>query len=363
VAWVALTALPIAVAGMTAVTAAPAVAATAAGPDPTLLVGSFPNAGGGSGGVVQGFSTSSLSAVGPSGGVGVGGQPWTMAVTPNASTAYVGNFSSGTVTPVNVSSTLSTGTSLCLPVGNCPADTNTEPEAVAVTPGGSAAYVANSNENSISEILLTGSSAPKVANTPVTGTQFSDPAAIAITPNGTTAWVANYGNGTIVPIELRNNDAVGTPLTLPAGSRPTGLAITPDGTHLLVADSGTGQVTDVNLATLAMRSVALEPTAAGPVSPWAVAITPDGSTAWFTDRVNGVVVPFTIANDTPGSPVAVGSNPVAVAIADTASGLTAYVADQLSQEVSVVEIGGATPRQTAAIPTTYDPDTVAVTPD
>ena len=366
----ALVVVPMAVAGLVAGTAGTAAAAGGppAGPDPTLLVGSAPALspqGGAASGVVQGFTTSTGAPVGPAAGVGVGGEPWTMAVTPSGSTAYVGNWESGTVTPVNVgASTLSTNTALCLPVGSCPADTNTEPEAVAVTPDGTAAYVANSAESTVSEIVLTGSSAPKVTNTPLVLPTGSRPDAIAITPDGATAWVANYGTSTVVPIELNNNDAVGSPIALPAGSRPTGLAVTPDGQHLLVADSGNGMVSDVTLATGAVRSVPLEPAgAANAPEPYGVAITPDGATAWITDASNNVLVPFAIASDTAGSPVAVGQHPVAVAVVATTNGLTAYVADEFSSEVSVVDVGAATPKQTSTIATAPGPDTLAVTPD
>ena len=366
----ALVVVPMAVAGLVAGTVGIAAAAGGppAGPDPTLLVGSAPSLspqGGSASGVVQGFTTSTGSAVGPAGGVGVGGEPWTMAVTPSGSTAYVGNFESGTVTPVNIgASTLSTGTNLCLPVGSCPADANTEPEAVAVTPGGTAAYVANSAESTVSEIVLTGSSAPKVTNTPLVLPAGSEPDAIAITPDGATAWVADYGTSTVVPIELNNNDTVGSPIALPAGSRPTGLAVTPDGQHLLVADSGNGMVSDVNLAAGTVRNVPLEPAGtANPPAPWGIAVTPGGATAWITDASNNVLVPFAVASDTAGSPVAVGKHPVAVAVAATVNGLAAYVADQYSSEVSVVDVGAATPTQTATIPTAPGPDTLAVTPD
>ncbi len=360
----ALVAVPMAVAGLVAGTAGTAAAvAPPAGPDPTLLVGSFVGAGSAAG-VVQGFSTGTLAAVGPAGGVGVGGEPWTMAITPNGATAYVGNFDSGTVTPVNLgASTLSTGTDLCLPSDTCNPAVVTEPEAVAVTPDGTAAYVANSAASTVSEIFLTGSSAPKVATTPLALPPGSEPDAIAITPDGSTAWVADYGTSTVVPIELDNNDAVGSPIVLPAHSNPTGLAVTPDGKHLLVADSGNGEVTDITLATGAQASFPLEPAASGAApEPWAVAITPHGTTAWVTDAANNVLVPVHIASDTAGTPVAVGQHPVAVAVAATAAGPTAYVADQFSNEVSVVDVGAATPKQTATIPTAPGPDTLAVTP-
>ncbi len=50
------------------------------------------------------------------------------------------------------------------------------------------------------------------------------PYAIAITPNGKTAYVANFDSGTVTPIRTATNTAV---RAINAGSRPGGVAITP----------------------------------------------------------------------------------------------------------------------------------------
>jgi hyaluronoglucosaminidase len=60
----------------------------------------------------------------------------------------------------------------------------------------------------------------------------SNPAAIAITPDGATAYVANYVDGTITPVGL----AAGTPKTpIKVPQAPTSIAITPDGKTAYVA--------------------------------------------------------------------------------------------------------------------------------
>ena len=339
--------------------AAPA-GTVATGPDPTLIVTTLPSTSAPSttGNVVQEFDTASRNQIGAPARVGTA--PWASAITPDGTTAFVANQASGTVTPVTTSS-VSTGTNLCLPVGDCAApDTSTEPEGVAVTPDGRAVYVTNSGENSVSEIIL-GSGAPKVVNTAIgtTGGQspFDVPDAIAITPDGTTAWVANYSAGTVSPIRL-SDGTVGTPVSV--GTGPTGLAVTPDGAHLIVADSGSGQVSDVTLADGSVHTLALEPTRTGAV-PWAVAISPDGSAAWVTDEGNGLLVPVRLAGDVPGQAVSVGSFPVSVAI--TPDGRTAYVADEVADQVAVVDLSATTPAVVATISTDGAPSSVAVTPD
>ncbi len=51
------------------------------------------------------------------------------------------------------------------------------------------------------------------------------PVAIALTPDGSAAYLANYKDGTITPIDLHL--ATGTPgLPIPVGSQPQALAVT-----------------------------------------------------------------------------------------------------------------------------------------
>ena len=59
------------------------------------------------------------------------------------------------------------------------------------------------------------------------------PDAIAITPDGKTAYVANSGSDTVTPIETVTNTA-GPPI--PAGHEPGDIAITPDSKTAYVAN-------------------------------------------------------------------------------------------------------------------------------
>lgn len=339
----------------------PHPALAAGGPDPTLVVGSVPDASSSvnPGDVVQAFDSATNAELGPTGGVPVGSDPYAIAITPDGSTAFVANNGSGTVTPVNVPS-LSTQTNLCLPIGSCfPHDTGTQPEAVAVTPDGSAAYVANSGENSITEITIHNGTA-KVASPQISSGLFSYPDALAISPDGNTLWVANYSGGTVVPVSLPGGK-VGTPINV--GLDPTALAITPDGRHLLVANSGDGTVTDIAVGTPgAPNTFALEPAQTGFVSPQALAIAPDGKTAYVTDTSNNVVVPVTIASDTPGSPVSsAGSFPTAVVVSPDNTKL--YVANRFSDEVAVFSLSGGVPSLSGTFAVNGSPTSLAITPD
>ncbi len=96
--------------------------------------------------------------------------------------------------------------------------------------------------------------------------------AIAITPDGTTAYVANHGDGTVTPLRLAPPALAADHPLLPdapitVGKHPWAIAITRDGKTAYVANYGDGTITPVNLAS----GVPAPPIAAGK-RPWAIAI-------------------------------------------------------------------------------------------
>ena len=121
------------------------------------------------------------------------------------------------------------------------------PYSIAISPNGTTAYVANWGSNSVTPI----NTATNTAGTPIgVGT---NPQTIAITPDGKTAYVANSGNSSITPIDLATNKA-GTPVPVKEGA--FGIAITPNGKTAYVVEGGTSSgsegfcyVTPVNLTT------------------------------------------------------------------------------------------------------------------
>jgi YVTN family beta-propeller protein len=96
------------------------------------------------------------------------------------------------------------------------------------------------------------------------------------------------------------------------------------------------------------------------VTPWGMAITPDGTTVYVANYNSKTVsVIDTATNTVVGSPIPVGTQPFGVAI--TPDGTTAYVVNDVSNNVSV--IGTATNKVTTAIPVGISPFAVAITPD
>ena len=230
----------------------------------------------------------------------MGNSPDAIAITPDGSTAYVTNNGDGTVTPINTS-TDTAGT---------PITVGTWPDAVAITPDGSTAYVANNGDDTVTPI----DTATDTAGTPIA--VGSEPIAVAITPDGSTAYVTNNGDDTVTPIDTATNIA-GTPITV--GSAPAAVAIAPDGSTAYVANQGAGTVTPITLPATAGTPIAVGN------SPRAIAITPVGSTAYVANQGAGTVTPIDTATKTTGSAITVGSGPIAIAITYVTPGPTTHV--------------------------------------
>src|SRR5271166_5175082 len=256
--------------------------------------------------VVTDYGNASMSpislatnTVGPS-TTGVGGQPGSIAITPDDKTAYVVN-SSG-VAPIDVA----TGTA-----GTTITSGMFYPEGVAITPDGTTAYVSNSSGVAPIDV------ATGTAGTTITSGMFY-PEGVAITPDGTTAYVSNEDG--VTPIDLGTNTA-GTPITVP-GLAGQGIAITPDGKTAYVVSPANDSVTPFDLTSGTPEAPI---TGGGLDTPYAIAITPDGTTAYVTNYNGHSVTPIDLTTNTAGSAIPVGNNPYGIAI--TPDGKTVYVAN------------------------------------
>ena len=240
----------------------------------------------------------------------------------------------------------------------------TFPDAIATAPNGDLALVANYSSNTVTPIDLSNG---KMLSSIAAG---DGPAGIAITPDGKTAYVTDAGTSpvgtTITPINLQTRRAL-APITVGAG--PQGIAITPDGQTAWVALAGavvSGQagaigssVVSVNLAT---RHVSAPITVGN--APIAIAVSPDGSTVWVGNSYSGSVTPISTSSNSAGTPIAVTGAPDAIAV--TPNGQTVFVADQSSSVAktsNVTAIATSTGVASAPITVGKDPSALAITPD
>ncbi|HWD24957.1 MAG TPA: YncE family protein [Acidimicrobiales bacterium] len=232
------------------------------------------------------------------------------------------------------------------------------PDAVTITPDHSMAYVTNYTSGSVTPINL---STGKVGKAIAVG---NGPAAIAIAPNGKTAYVTDAGTTpigtTVTPVNLKTHKAL-TPITV--GDGPQGIAITPDGTTAYVANAGavvTGQpgsigstVTPIDLAT----KKALAPIKVGN-APISIAISGDGSTVFVGNANSLSVSPIQAGSSTAGVPVPVDGSPQAIATTST----RALVAGTSTAggTLDSIDTGSATVSAKVALPKA--PTAIAIAP-
>jgi len=280
----------------------------------------------------------------------VGPGPRYVAITPDGTTAVVTSFESAAVDIVDVRANAVAAT---VRVGLGPAG-------VALTPDGATAVVANYDSGTVSVLDM---ATHAVTRTVSVG---QAPSTVAITPDGTTALVCHFVSpGVVSVLDLGTTSVVAA---VPVGDFPTGMAITPDGTAALVISETDGlDVLDIETRSLAASAqinasiVAVMPdgTAAlvghwappgvslldlptGTVTadiavprrtgPWAIAITPDGTTAFVTGGPSVSVLDIATHTEIGTTPVGDGAWGVAV----TSDGTKALVVNRGSDTVSVL---------------------------
>lgn len=191
--------------------------------------------------------------------------------------------------------------------------------------------------------------------------------AAGATPVGSTsvrnvAWVTTDASVTlpgmdVTPINLARRHS-GSKVTV--GSLPSALAYTPGHNGLLVVTQGDDHLHEIDTAThqvLHQATVGVEPDA--------VAVAPGGSggkgVALVANLDSNSVTPVDLGTWRAGTPIAVGTEPVAIAVSVAASGAaTAFVADFGSNTVTPIDV--ATLQPGAAIPVGPAPQTIAAAP-
>jgi YVTN family beta-propeller protein len=231
-----------------------------------------------------------------------------------------------------------------------------------VTLAGGKLYFANTGNNTLSIVPIADLTVSNYENPTETLVPVGqDPEAVAVTPNGSQAWVADTGPQTggasdgsslgAISVVSTATDKVTSTLSLP-NADPRAIAFSPSGATayvttgrgLYVIDTATVTVTDV---------------ITGLGDPEGVAVSPDGKTVYVTSTDQNVVDVISAASDTVTSAIGVGQLPWQLAV--STSGSTIYVADGDSDAVSVIDT--ATGKVTATIAAKGDPVSVALTPN
>jgi hyaluronoglucosaminidase len=177
------------------------------------------------------------------------------------------------------------------------------------------------------------------------------------------AWVAAGASVTlpgsdVTPVVLARRH-VGSKVSV--GSLPSALAYAPGGKELLVVTQGTDSLHAIDTTTHQV----LHGVGTGGVEPDAVAVAPGGTggkgIALVANLDSNSVTPVDLGTWRAGSPIAVGTEPVAIAVSVSATGAaTAFVADYGSNTVTPIDLATMAPG--AAIAVGPGPETVAATP-
>jgi DNA-binding beta-propeller fold protein YncE len=320
-------------------------------------------------------------------------------------TAYVINSGGGTVTPIH----LATNTA------GKPIEVSGEPVALTAAPDGKTAYVVSGATNSGSEPSSDQTVTPIDLTTNTAGKPIilANPAdEIAIAPDGKTGYIINgFPSRTVTRIDLVTGKrgkpvvlneppyqivmapggtayvtvakSVGRPTSndnqyyfarfnLAAGKLekrvklnsgyPASLAVARDGKTAYAvsqASSTVIAVTPINLTTLRAEKPINISTKPGPLKgyygqPLAIAIAPDGMTAYVADGALSTVTPIDLATSTPGKPISIGGKVGADAIAISSNGAAAYVANQPSSTVTPIDLATDKPGRPIKIGSGWD---------
>jgi DNA-binding beta-propeller fold protein YncE len=290
-----------------------------------------------------------------------------LAITPNGKTAYVAQNVTNTVVSVSLATGANGG---LINVGQ-------EATAIAITPDGQTAYVVTGGPQLGPSGVVPIDTATNTAGATINAGIL--PNSIAISPDGQTAYVVNVVSDSLTPIDLATDKPESPiyPITSPynGGSELAGIAITPNGKTAYVVndrwESNTpNEVVPVNLATgKAGKPIALGDPQGTPLN---IAIAPNGLHAYVTEIVlqsgNGsAVIPIDLTTGVAGAPINLtigGKSSVVVepwAIAITPDNRVAYVADEGVGWVTPINL--TTDSAEPPIRTGYKSEAVAIAPD
>ena len=164
----------------------------------------------------------------------------------------------------------------------------------------------------------------------------------------------NYGySGTVSVIDTARNEVTAT-VDMGQKYSPCGVAVTPDGTKVYVTNRDINGVSVIDTATNTV-------TARVPVgtNPLGVTVAPDGTKVYVANRYSNNVSVIDTGTNTVTATVKVGLGPCGVTF--NPAGTKLYVANSESNAVSVIDTGSNT--VTATVPVGKWPMGVAVSPD
>ncbi len=264
----------------------------------------------------------------------VGTSPQSIVILPDGKTAYVLDDIDAATTPPSTPATV-TPIDLATGIAKPPIKVGTLPTQSVLSPNGKLLYVLDTSPSGDGKAVAI---TPVETATDTAGRPLKVAASkLAFAPNGKTAYALNPLLG-VVPIETATGKP-GKPIAL-LPALPTDLAVTPNGKTIEVLGTPDpslerGSPTGANWT---LTPIATATGKAGkPIELGAnlgssggmVAIAPNGKTAYVltsgSSTKSGLLIPVNLSSGLAGKPIAVGRNPVQLAISP--SGAVVYVLD------------------------------------
>jgi 6-phosphogluconolactonase len=271
--------------------------------------------------------------------IGTGSAPSAIAVTPSGTALFVANSGSNSISSYSINSDASlTAASATTPTGNTPAG-------LAIDPGGKFLFVSNQVSSNISVFSINGTALTLAPGSPFTtipvGLSYPNgtlPASVAVSATGNFLYVANQLANFVSAFAINSTSGALTPLPVPfyqdGQTSPSGLAVTPNGGFLYVANAGANS---------------------NNISAWAIC-DKVVNTCSNANTPDGTLTPVT------GSPFPAGLGPVAIAF-DPGFNF-AYVVDKGSNTISQYSFGPGdgvlTPLSPGTISTGVTPVSIAI---
>lgn len=178
----------------------------------------------------------------------------------------------------------------------------TFPHSIAVNPAGDRAYVSRSLFSRYVDVIDTAT-----ATRTATITVDRSPQGLAVSPDGTALYVANSTSGTVSVVNTSNNTVKAT---ITVGKTPRNIAVSPDGNTIYVTNNGSGTVSVIDTATATVTS-----TLPAGVNPHGIALGTGGTRLYVSNYSSNTLSIIDTATLQPLATVQTGIGPLGVGVA------------------------------------------------
>jgi len=201
------------------------------------------------------------------------------------------------------------------------------PRGVAVEPNGRYAYVANSDDDTVSQISLSGRNIVDTIDLDEGAGPWGVAARYDEENSTPIVYVTNYNDGTVSVIGEDNEIT-----TINVGNEPIGVAVTPDGKYVYVANSDDNTVSIIDTETETVTDNRLNVDN----GPWGVAVGAQGDYVYVTNNFSNTVTVIQTSDNTIYRKFNVGDGPCGVSA--PTNGTFAYVVNQYDGSISRIDM-------------------------